>query len=529
MNKLLTKSDFILYRDCPHNVWVKWHKPEEYNKFEISDFEKSLGLMGNDVEELARQKFPGGFLVEGRGENSQKLTKDLISKQTPVIFQAVFATDKFLAAADVLKWNGEVKAYDIYEVKMSSADEEEENETEDGKPRKVNRKKEEQFEYDLSFQVNVARLCGVDINNKYLIRLNRDYTKVGRLNLEKLFEVTDKTEIINDTFQAVTLAEMESAHLYLSNDKMPSDHCRCYYEKGRKTHCTTFSIINPDVPEYSVHDLNRIGNSKKLLGELISEGLINMDDISEYDDRLKTKTVSKDGEEVRHKKQNQVKAHKTKEPIIDYDAIKKELDSLTFPLYFLDYETYPTAIPMFDGYRPYQHIVFQFSLHILRSKDSELEHKECLILDDDPAERLVESLRNDIGDTGTIISWYKTFENSRNKELAKLVPKYADFLNNVISRTYDLMDIIEKQYYVHHGFRGRSSIKQIQTVIAPDFSYKKLAIKSGADAIEAYRQMNEDNLSETKKEEKKKDMLKYCQYDTEIMYIIWKYFNDLIK
>lgn len=29
MEKLLTKTDFILYRECSHNVWVKWHKPEE--------------------------------------------------------------------------------------------------------------------------------------------------------------------------------------------------------------------------------------------------------------------------------------------------------------------------------------------------------------------------------------------------------------------------------------------------------------------------------------------------------------------
>lgn len=528
MNKLLTKTDFILYRDCPNNVWVKWHMPEEYNKFEISEFEKSLGIMGIEVENLARQRFPGGYLIEKRGEGAQKLTKELIDQKTPVIFQAVFSTDKFQAAADVLKWNEDAKAYDIYEIKMSSADEEDESPLGDGKPPKVDRKKEEQYEYDLSFQVNVAKLCGVNINKKYLLRLNRNYVKHGELNLEKLFEKTDKTEVIDDVFQSVTLTEMESAYTYLSDMNMPKGNCRCYYERGRKAHCTAFNIINPNVPEYSVHDLNRIGSSKKLLGELIADGQISMDDLLETDERLKPKPT-KDGKEGKLRKVNQVKVHRTKEPIIDYVAIKKELDSLVFPLYFLDYETYPTAIPMFDGYHPYQHIVFQYSLHILKDRDSKLEHKECLILDGDPAERIVESLRKDIGDTGTVISWYKKFENSRNKELAQLVPKYNTFLNDVINRTYDLMDIVENQYYVHHGFRGRSSIKQIQTVIAPDFSYKKLAIKSGTDAIEAYRKIHEDKMSDEEKEEKKKQMLKYCQYDTEIMYIIWKFFDDLVK
>jgi len=75
-----------------------------------------------------------------------------------------FSTDEYFAAADVLKWNNETNAYDIYEIKMSSTDDEDEEETEDGKPKKVNRKKEEQYEYDLAFQTNVAKLCGVTFN-----------------------------------------------------------------------------------------------------------------------------------------------------------------------------------------------------------------------------------------------------------------------------------------------------------------------------------------------------------------------------
>ena len=38
--KKLTKTDFILYKECTKNVWLKWHMPDEYKKFELSDFEK---------------------------------------------------------------------------------------------------------------------------------------------------------------------------------------------------------------------------------------------------------------------------------------------------------------------------------------------------------------------------------------------------------------------------------------------------------------------------------------------------------
>lgn len=525
--KQLTKTDFILYRDCPNNVWIKWHLPEEYKKFPVSEFEESLGEMGEDVEIGARKLFPGGYLIGKRSEGAQELTKQLIREHTPVIFQAVFSTDKYLAATDVLKWNKEANAYDVYEIKMSSTDGESEMEIiDDGKETKVNKKKELQFEYDLAFQTNVAKLCGVNFNKKYLIRINKRYVRHGELEYNKLFEYTDKTEVLNDIFLSVTLTEMSSAFEYLSAIEKPMGHCRCYFERGRKAHCTTFSISNPDVPEYSVHDLNRIGNSKKLLGELLAQGILKIDDVPE--EMVKPKKAKRGEKESKPIKLNQVKVYKSKKPIIDIAAIKGELDSLTFPLYFLDYETSPRAIPLYNGYRPYQHVVFQYSLHILRSKDAELEHKECLILDGDPSEKIVKSLREDIGDIGSVISWYKSFENSRNKELAELVPSQYNFLYDVIDRTYDLMDIVDKQYYVHHGFKGSSSIKKIQPVIAPDFSYKELEVQNGTAAIEAYRQITSGELKGKEAEEKRKQMLKYCEYDTKIMYIIWKFFTDLV-
>lgn len=540
MSFKLSKTNFILYRECPHNVWVKIHEPEEYAKFEISDFEKSLAVMGNEVERLARGMFPNGVLVEGRGNDAQELTKKLISEKTPIIFQAVCATDKYLTATDVLVWNESENAYDLYEIKMSSAFEikqeemsDSDDDEEEEKPKKVNKKKELQYEYDLAFQVNVFEMCGVKINNKYLIRLNKEYTKLGDLDFSenKLFVKEDKTEKVNNLLEQAKL-EMTQASEFLSQNIKPAGSCPCYY-RGRSSHCTAFKYINPHVPDYSVHDLNRIGNSKALLKELVDAGILTIDKVPEdwipKVKKLSEKDREKGKKQSKPRKLNQIQTHKSKKEIVDLATIKTELNSLTFPLYFLDYETYPTAIPMFNGYRPYQHIVFQYSLHVLRDKDSKLEHYDLLILDGDPAEKIVEDLKSHIGNTGSIISWYKKFENSRNKELAKLVPLQYEFLHDVINRTYDLMDIVDQQHYVHHGFKGSSSIKKVQPVLSPEFSYKTLGVKSGTDAIEAYRQISHGELTGSALETKKQQMLEYCKYDTKVMYEIWKFFTNLVK
>ncbi len=502
----LSKTDYILWRECPKNVWVKKNRPEEYAKFEISEFEKALGAMGDEVEALARGMFPGGRLIEKRSEGAQALTKALIAKQTPVIFQPVFATEKYLAAADVLQWNDEAKQYDIYEIKMSSTEQEDD---------KVNKKRELQYEYDLAFQANVIEACGVSLHAKYLVRLNRAYVREEELDFtpNRLFIIEDKTKAIAQ-LQSGAAEEMGRAWEYISSATLRPGPCPCYY-LGRNAHCTAFTYINPDVPRYSVHDLNRIGNSKNYLKELLNEGIMQIGDVP-LDDRLKAKKL------------NQVLVHLSQKPMIDLKAIQAELGSFTFPLYFLDYETYPTAIPPYSGYHPYQHIVFQYSLHVVRDEHAEPEHFECLILDGEPSERIARSLREHIGDTGTVISWFKTFENSRNRELANFLPEYKDFFLGVIARTYDLMDIVDKQHYVHPGFEGRSSIKKVLPVLVPNLSYKKLGVQNGTEAIEAYRKMTHGELVGEARGEKKRQMLKYCEMDTRAMYAIWRELRRLV-
>ncbi len=522
MENLLSKTDFILYKECPNNVWVKRHKPNEYAKFEPSEFEQSLAVMGNEVEELARGMFPKGYLVERRSEGAQELTQKLIAEQTPVIFQPVFSTDKYIAAADVLVWNDLMKKYDLYEIKMSST--EDDVEDEEGKPKRVNKKRELQYEYDISFQTNVIESCGLALNKKYLVRLNRAYIRKGELDFNpgKLFIVEDKTEAV-ERLRPTAAKEMEDAQSYLLGNKMTVAPCPCYY-KGRSAHCTAFAYINPHVPAYSVHDLNRIGNSKRYLEELLNEGILEIGDVP-VDDRLRPKEPKPGEKPSKPRKLNQILVHKSQEPLINSEAIKTELDSLVFPLYFLDYETFPTAIPPYDGYHPYQQIVFQYSLHVLKDKNSEPDHFECLIIDGEPSERIAESLKQHLGEKGTVISWFKTFENSRNRELANFLPNYKDFFLNIIERTYDLMNIVEDQHYVHPGFEGRSSIKKVLPVLVPSLSYKALGVKGGTDAIEAYRKITKGEITGSEAEVKQKQMLEYCGLDTYAMYMIWKHFQ----
>ena len=497
MSVILSKTDYIIFRECPKNVWYKIHKPDIYYQSELSDFEKHIIETGNEVELVARQTFPDGALIEGRGEEAQKLTEEYLAKKQPVLFQPVFLKDNFLAAVDVLKFNQETGSYDIYEIKAS-------NEAD----------KKRHF-YDLAFQVNLLRKCGLKVGAINLTHLNPDYVRSGELDIFKLFASDDVTHEINEICAEVAL-EMDQALEYLSQKTEPKGSCCCIY-KGRSNHCATFKHSNPQVPAYGVHDITRIGLSKKKLAELIDVGNFHLHQVPED---MKLSDAQR----------NQISAHISNSAFINNGKIAEELENLVYPLYFIDYETFPSAIPMFDGFSPYQQIPFQYALFVLEKSGGKSTRFEFLHAENsDPSRLFAESMQKHIGNTGNIIVWSKKFECSRNKELAERIPDFKEFFDSVNNRTYDLMDIFTKQHYVHKDFRGSTSIKKVLPVLAPELSYKELAIQEGGTAASSWIKLIGNELSVAEKTQLKKDMFEYCKMDSFAMVRILEELNKVIS
>jgi hypothetical protein len=215
---------------------------------------------------------------------------------------------------------------------------------------------------------------------------------------------------------------------------------------------------------------------------------------------------------------------KTKLPVIKEENIKKALDELKYPLYFLDYETISKPVPLLDGHKPNQQIAFQYSLHILE-KNGQLKHFEYLAEDfENATKNLARSLRENIGDVGSVIVWNQGFEKGRNKEMAEIHPEYRDFLLNLNNRVFDLMLIFKKDYF-HPDFKGSASIKKVLPVMCPGFSYDDLEIQNGTMAMDIWDKMIFGNKTEQEKEEIKNNLLEYCKLDTLAMVEIFKKLN----
>ena len=500
--KIISKTTFLEFLNCPKNIWLKLHKPELLDKFELSDFEKHLLEQGNVVEACARNLFSGGIEVTSIEEEAFKETTNLMSLKTPYIFQATFIVDGFIARNDVLAYNSSTDSWDIYEIKGTNS-------------LKDSESKERNHIDDLAFQTAVLKRANIKVGSSFLVHLNKEYVRAGELDIKSLFTIEDITETISEKLESVN-QQMEAAKEYLNRTEEPGIGCDCHF-KGRSNHCATFEHSHPDIPPYSIHDLIRIGQSKKKLNFLVENKIYHLDDIP-------------DDFELSIDQGNQLRAHKDKKSIINLNGIREEISSLPFPLYFLDYEAYAPAIPAFAGYSPYNFIPFQFSLHILREPASKLEHVEFLHPKmSDPSEEVVKLLEKSIEPQGTVIVWFKTFEKTFiNEKIAKRLPEYKAIIDRINNQIYDLRDVFTKQHYVHPDFRGKTSIKKVLPVLTPENQYKDLVIHEGGQASEEWWKMVSGSLTVKESEDIAKNLKIYCGLDTYAMYAIWKHLYKII-
>jgi hypothetical protein len=492
----ITKTDYLEYTYCKKNLWLKKHKPELFEDVELSEFEKKIIEEGNIADEAARNLFPDGKLIEIVGTNAVPITKSILASKPSTLFQGAFLFDEFFVQADVLRFNQVLDGWELYEVKANTD---------------VKRVVPHHHVNDLAFQKTVIENSGIKIVKTGVIHLNSEYKILAKLDHEELFIIADLTDEVLEAEQEVQ-DQMKDLKTYLHLDEEKG--CECLY-RGQNAQCTTFRYSNPDVPEYSVHNINRIGGSKKLFYDWIDRGIYALDDID-------------NPEKLKGAKKAQYDAYIAGKPLVDQEEIKAALAELVFPLHFFDYEGYSSAIPRFAGFGAYEQVPFQYSLHVLH-EDGEMEHKEFLITDPDQdlTLPLIEKMRQDFDDKGSVISWYKSYESQRNNKLAELHPEHADFLEGMNDRMFDLMTIFSKNYYVDAAFMGSASIKNVLPVLVPELSYKKLNVQKGDQAVERWEKMIDSETSEDEKKQIAKDLLEYCKLDTMAMVKIYEFLKKL--
>ena len=233
----------------------------------------------------------------------------------------------------------------------------------------------------------------LDISDISIIYINNEYVRQGELDINQLFNIESLLNFAVDNQDWVS-EEVERLKSIVAKSRTPNvdigSHCFDPYNCGFIGHCWKH------IPENSVFDIRRMHQKKKF--ELYDDGIVSLDDIPE--DYV-----------LPESQQLQVDSYKNGESIIDKEAIEEFLDTFKYPLYFMDFESFQPAIPLYDNSKPYQQIPFQYSLHYQKNKKSKLEHKEFLAdVGPEPRIPFIEQLLKDTEGPGQIVVYNKSFE-----------------------------------------------------------------------------------------------------------------------
>jgi hypothetical protein len=467
----LTKSDFKLYCDAPRHLWARIHNRITQPP---SDFDRLLSEQGYQVETLGRDY----------------LEQEIIRKQPGLRlnWQATFSDGPFEARVDALLFDPETDRYDLYEIKSSTACDKEDL-------------------VDIGFQAVILDRH-IRVDHLYLLHLNKEYVFNGTLELSDLFIAEDVSGEVVAIKPAILTAREDALRAAGSVDPESLAHCLTPGD------CPCPEVCHPGLPEFSIYDVPRLGPKKKqqLLDADVQAACDIPDDFDLNEKQCRVVGMAKSGE-----------------PFLDRKALQEELAKYEYPLYFLDYETCISAIPQYPGYHPQQQIVFQYSLHRMDDPKSGIKHSEYLaILQTDPSLSLVEQLQQDIGPGGSVLVWNKTFEMSRNREMAELHPQHAGFLEQLNSRIQDLGDIVNQGIYLHPGFKGSWSLKNVLPVMVPELTYEDLPIHKGDQASLTWWQLRFGELSDADRAASTEAMLRYCELDTTAMVMIYKEFRKIL-
>lgn len=461
-----------------------WNLFRGYNDVPISIGDQLRMDEGKLIGDLARDLYPLGHLISEYGEDALQITSEYINRQdSTILFEAAFKSQQFITRADILIPTND--SWHLIEVKSST--------------NFLLKSKSEQQKYidDMAYTLMVIGNA-IPIDRISIMTISKDY-RLG-MDLNRLFVTSEVTErVVSRMFEFDKFKNIVAQEVTLENSPKPRwiygcKSCEFFHSicLGKGIRHPIFNL--PRITEKKCDELFRI-NTYEI--NFIPENII----LTNGQMTIRNATIKN-------------------EPYFT-ENLKEDLEKIEWPIYYLDFETFKTALPIYTDVAPHEQIVTQYSLHCRHHVNSDLEHMDYLANPKlDCRRELVEHLLQDIGDRGSIIV-YSNFEKTMLKALQKKFSFLENKIEDTISRLIDLKIIIENNYY-HPDFYGSYSIKNVLPILIPEMSYADLSIKNGDEAIAVFSKMVKNDLTIDQVKNLRKQLLDYCYQDTLAMVKIHK-------
>jgi len=497
----ISKSKYLSGLQCHKLLWFQCNAKDQIPAVDAQT--QAIFDQGHLVGELAKKLYPGGIEIAGAANDFGKileLSKEALSQRKP-LFEAAFksgmkasfngdrpqmkdAFDRAIAyaRADILNPVGK-NDWEIVEVKSST------------EVKDINL-------HDLALQRYAYEGAGLSITKCFILHINNEYVRKGEVEPTKLFTKKDVTKEVQALMKTVR-PNLETMVDVIRQKRQPDIeiglHCSDPYDCPLQELCWKF------LPDHNPLTLYYFKKEKGF--ELIHDGHLDI--------RKLPSSVS-----LGDKQQIQIDALRSRKSHIDKEGIRDFLDQLEYPVYYLDFETFGTAIPLFDDVRPYEQIPFQFSLHIVEAQGKKPKH-ESFLADgaSDPRPEILKRLKKLLGNEGSIVAYNAPFEKDKLNKASGIFEDYAKWYQVIEPRFVDLLTPFKSFYYYHPDQCGSASIKAVLPALTGK-SYEGLDIAEGGTASLEFLRVTFGDVEEKERQKVRQDLETYCALDTEGMVLI---------
>lgn len=474
----LSKSRFCAGLQCLRRLWWQVHEPEA-PELRPDARQQAIFDRGHRVGELARERFPGGTLLDFQPwqvAERVEATRAALADGAPAIFEAGFSAGGVFAALDVLERRR--RGFALVEVKA----------TLDVK---------EPHLPDVAVQLHAARAAGVDVRRAEVMHLDR---ACAFPHLDDLFVREDVTAEAEALLPAVPrqLRRMRAALDGELPDVEPGEQCRDPYE------CPFLGRCWPERPAHDVSTLYCVRAAR--VAAWREAGVETLRDLP-------------DGVRLTPVQARQVRAVKAGRLVVDGgSALARALAAMERPIAYLDFETINPPVPVWRGCHPYEATPVQMSCHVVGARGGAAHHAHLAEANGDPRPALAAAVVRACEGARTVAAYNARFEAACLDHLAAAAPRLARPLRSIRGRLVDLLPLVRDHVY-HPAFGGGFGLKAVAPALVRGAGYGDLAVADGdtASALLEGLLLAPAALAPAERARIRRQLLAYCARDTEVL------------
>ena len=464
---MVNQLNFTKFNGCSRQAYLT---ARDKNYKSLKD-KYNMSSRLRDIQTDMLRSFPDGVWVYGDAKRAALDTKEIVQKGEEVIYNATFISGGASARCDVIMLeNG---AYDIYAVRPTS--------------------RYTRWIDEVLFDKIVMEKAGVKTGNCYVCAIDRDANRsktINVINVNNYRRQKKLEERLKNILKNISLPEAPEPVL--------SKQCgSCPYLEG------CFAKDSE-----SIFSLKSIPFTKKM--SLYQKGVTTVSEFALMPDCTEAT-------------KREILVRSTDEDIYSKEEIKAFLNTLHYPLGFLDFETMEVFRPKEKFLSPMDTVITQFSYHLIEKEGAEPVHFEFIGDGESYPEReAAEALCKCIKENHCVLM-YSDYEKVCIERLIQRLPQFKEKLAPIIDNLVDLEKPFSAKLLVNRAMEGKSSLKKVLPALYPDcpsLSYSRMAIKNGQQAESVYARLT--RMSREEKAQAMHDLKEYCALDTLAMIKLWE-------